>query len=165
MLAYIPPYVRIWRFEKSSDVRPLANSVEVTGNQVHVLFKHQSANRKDELLSDAALLSVIVIDLERLQRRCVFVIDLERLQRRCVPFDSLPRLLIQFCTPHHGFQLLNRPVWDTRTLLSCHHSCHSAHPNHLPIVNTAWLCCRSSTNHQHLSPKPRLITQEGHGPN
>ena len=39
-----------------------SSPVEISSNQVHMLFKHQSANSKESLLPDAALFGIIVVD-------------------------------------------------------------------------------------------------------
>ena len=41
------------------------SAVEVTGNRIHCFVKHHCSNRKDQLLSDATLLGVIVVDVQR----------------------------------------------------------------------------------------------------
>ena len=44
--------------------------VEDTNHQFHVFFKHHCSNRKDKLLSDATLLCVIVVDMQRHNCEC-----------------------------------------------------------------------------------------------
>ena len=48
-----------------------AAPVEVTGDQVHVLFLHHGADREEELLPDSTFFGVVVVDVQRhVQRRC-----------------------------------------------------------------------------------------------
>ena len=42
-----------------------SSPIEISSNYIHVLFKHNFANSKDQLLSETTLLGVIVVDVQR----------------------------------------------------------------------------------------------------
>ena len=49
-------------------------SVEITGNQIHVLILYNGTNCKEELLSNTAFLGVIVVDVQRHDREGLLAI-------------------------------------------------------------------------------------------